>query len=53
MLLPIVTNVKATVLLVEVLLVLDVIPLTFYLKADVVAFVYIGRCCDQCVADIF
>ena len=37
---------KLLYLLVELLLVLDGIPLTFlfYLKAEVIAFVYIGRC---------
>ena len=48
---------KPLILLVELLLVVDVIPLyfifIFILKADVVAFVCIGRCYDQCVADLF
>ena len=45
--------VKPLYLLVELLLVVDVIPLSFDLKADVIAFVYIDRCYDQCVADLF
>ena len=44
---------KPLYLLVELLLVVDGIPLSFDLKADVIAFVYIGRCYDQCVADLF
>ena len=44
---------KPLYLLVELLLVLDGIPLTFYLKADVIAFIYIGRCYDQCLAVFF
>ena len=40
-------------LLIEPLLVLDGILLSFDLKADVIAFVYIGRCYDQCVAGLF
>ena len=44
---------KPLYLLVELLLVVDVIPLSFDLKADVIAFVYIGRCYNQCVADLF
>ena len=39
--------------LVEFLLVVDVIPLSFIVKADVIAFVYIGRCYDQWMADLF
>ena len=44
---------KLLYLLVELLLVVDGIPLSFDLKADVIALVYIGRCFDQCVADLF
>ena len=44
---------KPLYLLVELLLVVDGIPLSFDLKADVIVFVYIGRCYDQCVADLF
>ena len=40
---------KLLYLLVELLLVVDGIPLSFDLKADVIALVYIGRCFDQCV----
>ena len=40
-------------MLVELLLVVDGIPLSLDLKADVIASVYIGRCYDQCVADLF
>ena len=48
---------KPLILLVELLLVVDVIPVSFYFcfyfKADVAAFVCIGRCYYQCVADLF
>ena len=44
---------KPMCLLVVILLVVDGIPLSFGLKADVIAFVYIGRCYDQCVAGLF
>ena len=44
---------KPLYLLVELLLVVDGIPLYLILKADVIALVYIGRCYDQCVADLF
>ena len=44
---------KPLYLLVELLLVVDGIPLSFDSKADVIAFVYIGRCYDQCVAGLF
>ena len=54
MLLPFVADVKATVyLLVVILLVVDGIPLSFGLKAAVIAFIYIGRCYNQCVAGLF
>ena len=53
MLLPFVADVKALYLLAELLLVVGGIPLSFDLKADVIAFVYIGRCYYQCVADLF
>ena len=38
---------KPLYLLVELLLVVDGIPLSIDLKADVVAFVHIGRCYDH------
>ena len=44
---------KPLYLLNELLLVVDGIPLSFDLKADVIAFVYIGRCYDQCVVGLF
>ena len=44
---------KPLYLLVELLLVVDGIPLSLDLKADVIASVYIGRCYDQCMADLF
>ena len=44
---------KPLYLLVVILLVVDGIPLLFGLKADVIAFVYIGRCYNQCVAGLF
>ena len=52
MLLPFVADVKATVLVV-ILLVVDGIPLSFGLKADVIAFIYIGIYYNQCVAGLF
>ena len=46
---------KPLILLVELLLVVDLFHyhFIFILKADVVAFVCIGRCYDQCVTDLF
>ena len=44
---------KPLYLLVVIVLVVDGIPLTFGLKADVIAFIYIGRCYNQCVAGLF
>ena len=44
---------KPLYLLIEILLVVDGIPLSFNLKADVIAFIYIGRCYDQCMAGLF
>ena len=44
---------KPLYLLVIILLVVEGIQLSFGLKADVIAFIYIGRCYNQCVADLF
>ena len=39
--------------LVKFMLVVDVIPLSIIVKSDVIAFVCIGRCYDQCTAGLF
>ena len=39
--------------LVKFMLVVDVIPLSIIVKADVIAFVCIGRCYDKCMAGLF
>ena len=43
---------KLLYLLVVILLMVDGIPLSFALKADGIAFIYIGRCYNQCVAGL-
>ena len=53
MLLPFVADVKATVFVSWTIISVDGNPLSFDLKTDVIAFIYIGRCYDQCVADLF